>query len=273
MNLEELDILYQWSKEENWDPSMKDLDSYFKSDPDGFFIGTLNEKPICVVSIVHYDNHFAFVGNYIVAKEYRHKGFGIELTNKAMLPRMQNRIAALDAVLDQIETYKKIGFLTDSFHTRHEGIARKVDINNEHLVNLKNVTFDKIYEYDFKHFLATRAQFLNEWLNSSNAESIGYLKNNLLEGYAVMRKIESGYRIAPLFANNIEIARKILQYLINKIDGNPFTINIPDANKETQKIIHDFKLKPLFQTMRMYRNGKLELPYHNIYSTTSFELG
>jgi len=273
MNLEELDILYRLSKEENWDSSINELNSFFKSDPDGFFIGTLNEKPICIVSVVHYDKHFAFVGNYIVAQEFRKKGFGMQLTNSVMPSRIQNRIAALNAVLEKVETYKKFGFIPDSYQARYEGKATKININDKQLVNLNSVSPDKINEYDFKHFLAKRTHFLNEWLNSSHAEKVGYFKNNQLLGYAVMRKIESGYRIAPLFADNFEIARNLLQYLLNKIEGNTFTLNIPEANKESKKLIYNFQLKQLFHTMRMYRNGRLELPYNNIYSTTSFELG
>ena len=268
----EIDLLYNQALKENWDPGIYDLHSFYKSSPDSFYVGTLNEKPICFVSIVQYEEHFAFFGNYIVIPEYRHKGFGLELV-KNVASRLENRISSLDAVVEQIKTYEKSGFVCDGFNIRYLGTAKKSDTKNTYLENLKNVDFKKICAYDYKHFLAHRTSFLSEWINHPQSFGLAYFKDNKILGYSVLRETSNGYRIAPLFADSVEIAKELMQASLNKIIGKNFTINMPTKNQNLKDIISTFQLEPVFKTMRMYRNGELALPCHNIYSITSFELG
>lgn len=268
----ELDLLYQQAQNENWDPGVFDFNAYFSSCPEGFFVGVIDDIPICFVSIVQYEKHFAFFGNYIVIPEYRHQGFGYELVKKVS-SRLENRISALDAVVDQISTYEKSGFISDGYNIRYQGIAKNYAKNNKLIVDLKNINFNEICEYDRKHFLADRSAFLKEWIYHTSSYGFACINDEKIMGYCVLRKTTSGYRIAPLFADSIEIAKDLMSFSLSCIVGKIFTINMPFKNANLENFISTFSLQPIFKTMRMYRNGKLELPLNNIYSISSFELG
>jgi len=71
MTRKELDIAVDWARQEGWNPGLYDADAFYAQDPNGFFIGYLDNEPIATISAVKYGNSYAFGGFYIVKKEYR----------------------------------------------------------------------------------------------------------------------------------------------------------------------------------------------------------
>jgi RimJ/RimL family protein N-acetyltransferase len=72
-------------------------------------MGCLNDKPIGCIAVSAYDEKYGYIGEYIVLKKYRGKGYGLKLFKEAM-NYLQGRIVALDSVYWEAETYKKSGF-------------------------------------------------------------------------------------------------------------------------------------------------------------------
>ena len=73
-------IALDWAREEGWNPGLNDAHCFFQADPNGFFIGLLNDEPIAMGCAIAYDEYYAFCGLYIVKKEFRSQGYGIQLT-------------------------------------------------------------------------------------------------------------------------------------------------------------------------------------------------
>jgi len=108
-NREELDMVIDWSAKEGWNPGLYDADAFYKTDPKGFFLGFLNDKPIASISAVSYNDKFGFLGLYIVIPEYRDKGYGIRIWNEG-IRHLPTQNIGLDGVVSQQENYKKSGF-------------------------------------------------------------------------------------------------------------------------------------------------------------------
>ena len=70
---EEVATLTRKAGLEGWKPGAL---SYFAADRTGFFVGELNGKAIACMSAVKYSDTFAFLGYYIVEKNYRKMGYG-----------------------------------------------------------------------------------------------------------------------------------------------------------------------------------------------------
>ena len=81
MQRDEVDIAVAWAADEGWNPGLHDAESYYRADPNGFFIGLLDDKPIAVISAIKYDASFGFLGFYIVKPQYRNQGYGIQIWN------------------------------------------------------------------------------------------------------------------------------------------------------------------------------------------------
>jgi GNAT superfamily N-acetyltransferase len=106
----ELDLLMDWANLEGWNTGKYDAEAFFTTDPNGYFIGLLDEIPIGSVSGVRLSDNYGFIGFYIMKPEYRGKGYGIQLFKKA-IEYLGDRNVALDAVPEQQENYAKVNLL------------------------------------------------------------------------------------------------------------------------------------------------------------------
>lgn len=43
---EQLDLAIDWAAAEGWNPGLHDAESFYVADPEGFFMGFLNDEPI-----------------------------------------------------------------------------------------------------------------------------------------------------------------------------------------------------------------------------------
>ena len=116
----ELNLALEWAAAEGWNPGLDDTKCFYAADPKGFLLGELDGKPIGCISAVAYDNAYGFLGLYIVAPEYRGKGFGLKLWHAAMA-YMNGRNIGLDGVLAQQANYRKSGFTLAYRNIRHQG--------------------------------------------------------------------------------------------------------------------------------------------------------
>jgi len=157
MTLADLKLAISWAANEGWNPGIDDANSFYVADPQGFLIGELNGEPRSCIYTVIYSQNFSFIGIYIVKPEWRKKGFGFKTWQEAF-KLINNQPAGLDAVLAQVNTYRKSGFQTAHHHLRYQGIIPgKISPD---IQDLKTVDFEKICSYDRLYFPAQRLNFL-----------------------------------------------------------------------------------------------------------------
>ncbi len=272
MTKSDLDLVISWAANEGWNPGLHDRDAFYNTDPKGFFMGFLNNKPISCISAVSYGKDFGFIGFYIVHSDHRNKGYGIKIWNKAVsYLKMQN--IGLDGVVAQQENYKKSGFKLAYKNIRYQGVGGKYEVENENIVKINLISFASLIKYDNQCFPVSRPQFLKNWISESKSLTLGFLKDNKLLGYGMIRKCVTGYKIGPLFADNKIIAEDLFKTLNNFAVGSPIFLDIPEVNKEAIKLVNKYKMKPMFETARMYTKKSPVINLNKIFGVTSFELG
>jgi GNAT superfamily N-acetyltransferase len=104
-----VETVIDWAAAEGWNPGLCDAACFYAIDPNGFFMGGLDGRPIARVAMPVYDESFAFCGLYIVDSAYRGRGFGLSLT-KASLDYIGDRNAGLDGVEAMAEKYARLGY-------------------------------------------------------------------------------------------------------------------------------------------------------------------
>ncbi len=272
MTKSDLSLAIAWAANEGWNPGLHDRDVFYNTDPRGFFMGFLDDKPISCISAVSYDKDFGFIGFYIVRSKHRNKGYGIKIWNKA-IDYLKTQNVGLDGVFAQQENYKKSGFKLAYKNIRYQGLGKKYKINNESIVKINSIPFSRLVKYDNQCFPVSRPQFLKYWISEPESLTLGFLKNGKLLGYGMIRKCITGYKIAPLFADNKIIAEDIFVKLNNFAIGFSIFLDIPEINKEAFELVNRYKMKSMFETARMYTKKQPVINLNKVFGVTSFELG
>lgn len=270
MTRKELDLAIEWAEKEGWNPGLYDAEAFYAADPQGYYIGLLNDEPIGVVSAISYDDNYGFVGFYIIKPEYRGKRYGLILLNTAM-QHLEGKNVGTDGVLNKQKTYSNLFDMKFAYkNVRYESIAKASSHNT---VDLKTIPFKDILAYDTMMFPAKREGFLKEWIKQPESYSLATTNNEQLTGFGVIRKCFKGYKIGPIFADNKDYALDIFNGLISNIEGEPFYFDAPEANPEAIKIAEDYNMKVVFGTARMYLKEPPNIPLNKLFGVTTFELG
>src|SRR3989338_1842134 len=253
MKRSDLDVAIEWAAKEGWNPGLYDGDSFYGTDPDGFLMGFLDSEPVSSISAISYGDDYGFLGFYIVKREYRNKGFGIQIWNTA-LKQMGDKNIGLDGVVAQQESYKKSGFKLAYRNIRYQGKA-SVNTSDDSIKTLpaSKISFDQLVSYDSKMFSVSRSKFLRLWISQPQSLALGVLGENNLKGYGMVRKCHIGYRVGPLFAENERYAEALFTKLMSFAGINtPIFLDVPEPNTAGLKLTKRYKMKPVFETARMY---------------------
>lgn len=272
MQKTEVQIALDWAQKEGWNPGLNDAGCFYQADPQGFFVGLLGDEPIAVGSAVAYSGNFAFCGLYIVKQGFRDQGFGLKLTEER-LRYAGERITGIDGVLENVSKYERIGYLPSHKQIRYEWTGRPSVPPSPLIADIRTIPFKQLEDFDRTYFQAPRADFLRCWIDQPNSYALGYLDDQQLTGYGVIRKCCQGYKIGPLFANSPSIAQALFEALCAKISGGPVYLDIPEPNKHAQSMVKEYKMAPKFEVIRMYRNGFPDSNLEGVYGVTTFELG
>ena len=271
MSLSELKESMKWVEEEGWNPGLYDGSCFYEADPNGFFLGLLENETVAMGSAVVYDEQFAFCGLYIVKPKYRGLGLGLQLT-KERLNYVGNRITGIDGVVNNVSIYEKIGYKSAHKNNRYSFFIRQNLTFSPNLFPLKDYSFEQIVNYDQTCFPAKRNNFLRCWINQPFATALGYTENGKLFGYGVIRKCINGYKIGPLFSDSYLVAKSLLEGLCINKEGAVF-IDIPENNLLAHRLVEEYHMKKTFEVMRMYRNGFPKIASDKIFGITTYELG
>jgi len=272
MTKSDLDLAISWAATEGWNPGLHDRDVFFNTDLQGFFMGFLDGKPISCISAVSYGKDFGFIGFYIVHSKHRSKGYGIKIWNRA-IDYLKTQNIGLDGVTVQQENYKKSGFKLAHKNIRYQGVGKKYKTDDSNIIKIHLISFSDLIKYDDQCFPVSRPRFLKNWISEPESLTVGFLKNDKLSGYGMVRKCVTGYKIGPLFADNKLIAERLFKKLNNSAVGSPIFLDIPEVNKEALELVKKYKMKPMFETARMYTKKLPVISLNKVFGITTFEVG
>ena len=273
MSRADLQMAIAWAAAEGWNPGLHDVDCFYVADPTGFLMGVLGDEVIATISAIKYGNSFGFIGFYIVKPEYRGQGYGMQLWNAA-LDTLKGRNVGLDGVLAQQQNYQKSGFQFAYRNIRYEGVGDGQPTNHSEIVELSNVPFEIIAAYDQVLFPGDRVEFLQRWINQPDSIALGIVQDNQLAGYGVLRACHKGYKIGPLFADQLQWA-ELLFIALKAVAtaGAPIYLDVPELNAAAVNLAEKYEMKTVFETAQMYTQVCPNLPYDRLFGVTTFELG
>ncbi len=270
----DLDIAVDWAAKEGWNPGLFDADTFYNTDPRGFLMGFLGDTPVSCISAVSYGGKFGFLGFYITKPEFRGQGYGIQVWNAA-IKYLGSQNIGLDGVVSQQENYKKSGFHLAYRNIRFEGKgSSEIVSNSTKTVNLSEIPFNQLVEYDAQLFPVPRPQFLRLWIQQTESLALGYVENGILKGYGMVRKCQTGFKVGPLFAGSGLIAEEIFSKLRGFVGAKQnIYLDVPEVNKTAMVLVKKYGMTQMFETARMYTRKPPQINLNKIFGVTTFELG
>lgn len=275
MERPELDHALAQAADEGWNPGRQDAEAFWRADPDGFFLGLLRGHPAATISAVRYEADelapaFGFIGLYIVQRDLRGLGYGMRLWKEA-INTLHTPCIGLDAVLAQVDTYRKDGFELARTSSRYEGQAGGQIPPG--LVPVGQLPFEDVLAYDRRCFPARREAFLRAWLSLPGHVALGMTRGGRLAGYGVVRPCVEGSKIGPLFADDEAAAHSLLHGLLASAQAGPVYFDTPATNPAAVRLAEAHAMRVVFQTGRMYLGDAPEYDLASEFGVTSFELG
>jgi Acetyltransferase (GNAT) domain/Acetyltransferase (GNAT) family len=269
----EIDIAIDWAEAEGWNPGIHDSDCFYAADPNGFLIGFLDQEPVAMVSAVAYGDSYGFMGFYIVKPEVRNRTYGVQLWDEG-LRYLGNRCIGLDSVRPDLVAHKKPEFKPAYTNYRFKWTKGEQWAVAPEVVELSQVPFSIVTEYDREVFGFSRENFLKCWISRPGTRALGTVKNDKLVAYGVIRECREGFKVGPLFANNAEFARTLFQALTVDVNmGLQIYLDTPARNPEAVIIARSYGMTEVFRTTRMYNRPEPAFPLEKWFGVSTFELG
>jgi hypothetical protein len=270
----ELALPLDWAAAEGWNPGLADAACFASVDAKAFLLGEFDGEPAASISVVNYDDRFAFLGFYIVRTDLRGRGLGWRIW-QAGLAHAGARSIGLDGVVAQQENYKKSGFALAWRNVRYGGVIgapRRAGAPPE-MMEVSDLPFAAIEADDSTVFHASRASFLRTWIGAPGHIGRAVMRDGRLCAWGVIRPCRRGFKIGPLVADDRASAEQVFVALVAESGGGEIFLDVPEPNAEAVALARAHGLTPVFETARMYRGVVRPLRIERIFGITSFELG
>lgn len=271
MELPEIEIAMHLAYKEGWNPGLNDGIAFYNTDPNGFMLAECNGRVVGTISAVNYGNEYGFIGFYVVDGDYRKTVVGTQL-GLAALNYLKDVNIGIDGVINRVENYKRLGFNEAYKNIRFEAIG-DIYIHDPEIVPAKIIDFEEIADYDARCFPVRRENFLRGWLDMINSHSYVFYDENRVKGYGVIRSCRKGFKIGPLFADDVHIAEQLYKALATNAADELIYFDTPEANQFAVDLAHKYEMKKVFETARMYTRSEPVIELQKIFGVTSFELG
>jgi len=257
MTVADHDQVTDWCNIEGWNLSRSNIEAYFESDPESYFVGEIDGKVVCSVSATRF-GECATMDLYLVDPVHRGKGYGWAIFSHALNHLKDVKYVGLHSVPEQVATYEKSGFKLFERIPRMSRIAERMP-SSDNLVDLRKIPIEKLEEYDRPYFGSSRLNFLKAILAKEDTLALGYLKDGELRGYGMLRKQNVGYRISPMVVEDSKIAEDIINGLQSLVVGEEVSMDVYEKSKEVLQILEDQKWNHIFDFYKMFLRGPSNL--------------
>ena len=243
-------------------------------DPKGCFAGFLDEEMVSSIVAVQYQRRFGFIGMYIVTPEYRGCGYGLAIWKHAMnylTKYVGVECIGLDGILAYEALYKMWGFHTNYEICQYKYVVSRTFQRRCPAISRKH--FQDIANYDLKVFMVDRVPFLHDFIFRTEAKTGEAYMDGKLVGFAIARPCFEGYKIGPLFADDIEVARMLIESLFADLPGQAVFIEVPEPNSQAIKLVTDFGMSLGLASIRMYTGNQYQQDVRYVYGNTTRVVG
>ena len=268
MDCEDLKMVLGWARDEGWNPGLEDAAAFFEVDPDGFFLGEKDNKPVAAISVVNHDDHNAFLGLYICTPQFRGRGYGMALWTEA-LRHAGARAVGLDGVADQQGNYARSGFVLQGSTVRFEGSANRSQMARP----ATDRDLPWLIGMDHSMVGHHRDRFANAWFRQNDTRQTMIVGDgSTRRGYVTFRKCIEGIKAGPFWAQTQSDAQILLESVPHQWEPGPVFFDTP-KDSPMARLLSAQGFKPIFETARMVRGALPDAQPPHFVCGATLELG
>ena len=288
-SLDDLRWVISTCKEEGWMTRDKDAECYFSTGmSSSFFIGELEGQRISCIAVYEYSDRYCIIGNFIVAPQYRGKGYGLRTWEHAMgAVEGEQRNIVLDSVVDMVDKYEsRNGFRKDFVTVKHdmfafsvaEALSATTPPEGIKILPGSGVDINKLAEYNRSIFGANHVLLLSSWISlEDNISFVAVDEKSTVVGFIILVKDNKGYYCAfPFASDTLSTAQALLKKsldCVSPIDPQLKLVTyIPENNQVGIKMVEEqFGAVSRSKTVRMFSKGSLDMPLSSIYGISTLD--
>jgi GNAT superfamily N-acetyltransferase len=268
-----------WAGGAGWSLGRGDLELFTRHRPGGLLIGLLDDRPVSAMATAGYDNGFCFTGALIVDPGFRGRGIGAA-TADTVLSRLAGLTVGLEAPPRMRDFFAARGFFTRWRTIAFAGAVPVPRLTSPHVVPLDADLLGQAAAFDARCFPADRTPLAIDWVGGRDRYALGFVHNNRLLGYGVIRPGRGAARIGPLYATEPRVAAAVFDALAEhagRHGARAIAIDIPEPNPAAMALCETRGLSHDTETLRMIRpspqTAEPSAEITPLYGLTSRELG
>ncbi|MCO6436272.1 MAG: GNAT family N-acetyltransferase [Phycisphaerae bacterium] len=229
---------------EGWDATAELFRTTLELEPQGAFIAEADRRAVGMITTLRHDET-AWIGNLIVVPEYRGRGVGAMLMERAMEHQTGRGVRTLRLEADPagIPLYRRLGFVDEFVSPRffRPGAAvtsigptpRRIDSPTsgcpEAVKRLFASDLEAVVAFDGPFFGDDRSSLLSKLLASA-PEAWKVESDDVLRGYLITQPSTLGVRIGPCVAWDAATADLLLETAIDAFGTQAIVAAVPESN-------------------------------------------
>jgi GNAT superfamily N-acetyltransferase len=198
-----------------WNQTSQDWARFLQFNPDGCFVVECEGRVAGTVATITYDDRLAWVGMVLVDPEFRGKGIGTALLERALGYLDSRRIPCikLDATPQGKPLYQRLGFEVE-YEIERRVLRRTVDARPPVRAGVHDL--DAVFAADREVFGADRSALLRSVASDFPELAIITHRGSELEGYALGRKGSLADHLGPWVAHSAGAAEELLESFLRR---------------------------------------------------------
>jgi GNAT superfamily N-acetyltransferase len=248
-----------------WNQTSEDWARFLQSDPEGCLVAECEGRVAGTVTTIIYEGRLAWVGMVLVDPDFRRRGIGTALLDRAVAYLEARRIPCikLDATPQGEPLYERLGFKVEY------GIERCVlrrTVTNVSSAHWRSEDSSAVLAIDRDIFGADRSSVLRSIAIAAPELVVLAPQGGSLEGYALGRKGSLADHLGPWIARNARAARELLWNFLERSRRDVILVDVLTDHPWARILANEKGFDLSRPLTRMYRGenrhpGRADLVY------------
>jgi GNAT superfamily N-acetyltransferase len=242
-----------------WNQTAADWNRFLEASPNGCFVAELDGQVRGTTTTISFENRFAWVAMVLVDTEYRGRGIGGRLLEKAIayLDDLKVPTIKLDATPQGRPIYQKLGFAAEFEIARwilRRSSAQNIDAPGKPLRDsLAQESWESICKLDRELFGADRSLLLKSLQEETADFTTAIWTAGVLDGYAFARRGLFADHFGPAMARDASTTSKLLEGFLSRSRRETMIADCLQSNRAVGGLLKSVGFTYSRPLTRMYR--------------------
>lgn len=241
-----------------WNQTEADWQGFLAADSEGSFVAEVDGTVRGTAATITFERRFAWVGMVLVDPEYRGRGIGTTLLERAIAYLDGKRVPCikLDATPAGKPIYEKLGFESEweieRWMLRRAGTPERPEPEEE---MMPPALVERVLKADREVFGADRSALLRSVHQSAPRFTDGLWNAGGMEGYAFGRQGSFADHLGPWVAKDEATARHLLDAFLGRSRRDTVVVDCVMGSAFARSLLEEKGFQYSRGLTRMYRGG------------------